>query len=81
MNFFNVLIFQEITSSKLELSNLKPNLAAIKEWRLKHSEFESRKQELDEVTEQRDSKRKTYEELRKKRYCTIRCNCVNRISV
>lgn len=46
---------------------MKPNLAAIKEWRLKHSEFESRKRELDEITDQRDAKRKTYEELRKKR--------------
>lgn len=34
---------------------------------MKHTEFETRKHELDEITEQRDGKRKTYEELRKKR--------------
>eukprot|EP00899_Mesostigma_viride_P022586 jgi/Mesvir1/3511/Mv11989-RA.2 len=49
------------------LAALKPDMAAIAQYRKKEAEYLERVQELDAVTAQRDALRKEHEELRKKR--------------
>eukprot|EP00455_Lapot_gusevi_P008717 TRINITY_DN13827_c0_g1_i1.p1 TRINITY_DN13827_c0_g1~~TRINITY_DN13827_c0_g1_i1.p1 ORF type:complete len:224 (-),score=76.35 TRINITY_DN13827_c0_g1_i1:51-722(-) len=49
------------------LHKMKPNMAAIEEYRRKDGEYGSRVQELDHITALRDAARKQYETLRKKR--------------
>lgn len=57
----------EIAQLEEQLTRMKPNMNAIKEYRKKEEIFRQRITELDEITEKRDGKRKDYEELRKKR--------------
>lgn len=50
-----------------ELRAMKPNMAAIEEYRQKEKEYVTRAEQLDKATEERDQIRKVYETLRKKR--------------
>lgn len=57
----------EIATLEEAFSKMKPNMGAIREYRKKEKEYAERMKALDEVTEKRDSIRKDYESLRKKR--------------
>eukprot|EP00698_Gefionella_okellyi_P003480 TRINITY_DN13290_c0_g1_i1.p1 TRINITY_DN13290_c0_g1~~TRINITY_DN13290_c0_g1_i1.p1 ORF type:complete len:1252 (-),score=398.39 TRINITY_DN13290_c0_g1_i1:119-3832(-) len=57
----------EIALLEETLANMKPNLAAIEEYRKKEAEYRERLAELDAITEKRDGVRRLYDELRKKR--------------
>jgi structural maintenance of chromosome 4 len=50
-----------------ELQSLRPNLQALKQYREKHREYESRAKDLARITEERDGQRALYDSLRKKR--------------
>ncbi|XP_067017263.1 structural maintenance of chromosomes protein 4-like isoform X2 [Acropora muricata] len=57
----------EITVEEEKLKQMKPNMAAIAEYRKKEEAYLSRVKELDEVTSNRDQKRKEHEGMRKQR--------------
>jgi len=48
-------------------SKMKPNMTAIREYKKKEEEYNAKFKELELVSEQRDEKRKTFEDLRKRR--------------
>ncbi len=50
-----------------ELQSLRPNLQALKQYREKNREYESRAKDLAKITEERDGQRALYDSLRKKR--------------
>ncbi|EFA80589.1 structural maintenance of chromosome protein [Heterostelium album PN500] len=56
-------------SIDLQLKNSagKLNIGAIKEYRAKDEDYKRRQKELDDITEQRDNHRRTYDNLRKNR--------------
>ncbi|XP_037088683.1 LOW QUALITY PROTEIN: structural maintenance of chromosomes protein 4-like [Pollicipes pollicipes] len=56
-----------LTMQEEELSRLKPDLAALAEYRKKEEIYLSRVAELDEITAKRDTQRKYYDDLRKQR--------------
>ncbi|EDO40646.1 predicted protein [Nematostella vectensis] len=60
-------VMYEITVLEEKLAQLKPNMAAIAEYRKKEEAYLARVGELDQVTSDRDNKRKEHEALRKKR--------------
>ncbi|KAL3847105.1 hypothetical protein ACJMK2_018035 [Sinanodonta woodiana] len=57
----------EITVLEEKLAQMKPNMAAIAEYRKKEEMYLQRVAELDQITEMRDSQRKYHEDLRKQR--------------
>eukprot|EP01124_Arcella_intermedia_P002478 TRINITY_DN1134_c0_g1_i3.p1 TRINITY_DN1134_c0_g1~~TRINITY_DN1134_c0_g1_i3.p1 ORF type:complete len:416 (-),score=171.64 TRINITY_DN1134_c0_g1_i3:3-1250(-) len=57
-----------IAALKQELTSMKPNMTAIKEYKQKSKECLEKQQVLDSVTAARDDKKKEYETLRRKRY-------------
>jgi structural maintenance of chromosome 4 len=59
---------QEITRLEEAVSNLKPNMGAIAEYRKREQEYMERVAELDAITDARDGVRREYEDLRKARY-------------
>uniref|UniRef100_A0A6B2L6F1 Structural maintenance of chromosomes protein 4 n=1 Tax=Arcella intermedia TaxID=1963864 RepID=A0A6B2L6F1_9EUKA len=56
-----------IAALKQELTSMKPNMTAIKEYKQKSKECLEKQQVLDSVTAARDDKKKEYETLRRKR--------------
>ena len=50
------------------LASMKPNMRAIADFKQKEKEYTTWVEQLDQVTQQRDNARKTYEALRKRRY-------------
>ncbi|XP_031567027.1 structural maintenance of chromosomes protein 4-like [Actinia tenebrosa] len=60
-------IMYEITVLEEKLNQLKPNMAAIAEYRKKEEAYLARVGELDKVTSDRDGRRREHEALRKKR--------------
>ncbi|XP_043229658.1 structural maintenance of chromosomes protein 4-like isoform X2 [Amphibalanus amphitrite] len=56
-----------LTVQEEELSRLKPDLAALAEYRKKEEIYLNRVAELDAITSQRDTQRKYYDDLRKQR--------------
>jgi structural maintenance of chromosome 4 len=58
---------KDIALLELELKNMKPNMGAIQLYRKKDREYQERVKEFDSVTERRDTERKVFEGLRKKR--------------
>ena len=61
----------DITVLEEKLNNMRPNLAAIKEYYRKENEYLSRVADLDQITEARDKLRAEYEDLRKQRLDTF----------
>eukprot|EP01130_Rhizamoeba_saxonica_P012665 TRINITY_DN5371_c0_g1_i1.p1 TRINITY_DN5371_c0_g1~~TRINITY_DN5371_c0_g1_i1.p1 ORF type:complete len:1083 (-),score=299.78 TRINITY_DN5371_c0_g1_i1:22-2994(-) len=59
---------KEISHLKRDLTKMAPNMSAIKEFRDKLEEKIERSRELEDVTMERDSKNKEYEEFQKKRF-------------
>ncbi|XP_071085692.1 structural maintenance of chromosomes protein 4-like [Haliotis cracherodii] len=57
----------EITVLEEKLAQMKPNMAAIAEYRKKEELYLQRVSELDSITEVRDQQRKYHEDLRKQR--------------
>nr|KAG5701435.1 hypothetical protein BaRGS_032767 [Batillaria attramentaria] len=57
----------EITVQEEKLAQMKPNMAAIAEYKKKEELYLARVVELDQITEVRDKQRKYHEELRKRR--------------
>ncbi|CAB4004811.1 structural maintenance of chromosomes 4-like [Paramuricea clavata] len=57
----------EIETLEEKLREMKPNMAAIEEYRKKEEQYLQRVTELDKITEERDNKRKEYEALRTRR--------------
>lgn len=57
----------EITVLEEKLAQMKPNMAAIAEYRKKEELYLQRVGELDKITDLRDQQRKYFEELRKQR--------------
>ncbi|XP_077988154.1 structural maintenance of chromosomes protein 4-like [Glandiceps talaboti] len=57
----------EITVIEEDMRKMKPNMAAIEEYKKKEELYLKRVGELDEITEQRDNKRREHEDLRKER--------------
>lgn len=57
----------EITVLEEKLAQMKPNMAAIAEYRKKEEMYLQRVAELDKITDLRDSQRKYFDELRKQR--------------
>lgn len=57
----------EITVLEEKLAQMKPNMAAIAEYRKKEELYLQRVGELDKITDLRDSQRKYFDELRKQR--------------
>lgn len=57
----------QITILEEKMSEMKPNMAAIAEYRKKEDQYLKRVRELDEITELRNEQRKYNEELRKQR--------------
>lgn len=60
-------VMYEITVLEEKLKQMKPNIAAIAEYRKKEEAYLTRVKDLDEVTVQRDQKRKEHEAMRKQR--------------
>ncbi|KAJ7381328.1 Structural maintenance of chromosomes protein 4 [Desmophyllum pertusum] len=60
-------VMYEITVLEEKLKQMKPNMAAIAEYRKKEEAYLARVKELDEVTSDRDQKRKEHEAMRKQR--------------
>eukprot|EP00158_Paraphelidium_tribonemae_P008722 Partr_v1_DN28660_c1_g1_i2_m49378 putative structural maintenance of chromosomes protein len=61
-------IVREITVLEAKLSEAQPNIAILQEYRERYTEYMSRVRDLDLVTVERDAKKSTYEDLRKKRF-------------
>ncbi|XP_069103456.1 structural maintenance of chromosomes protein 4-like [Argopecten irradians] len=57
----------EITVLEEKLAHMKPNMAAIAEYRKKETLYLQRVSELDNITDVRDQQRKYFEDLRKQR--------------
>ncbi|XP_060578899.1 structural maintenance of chromosomes protein 4-like [Ruditapes philippinarum] len=57
----------QITTQEEKLQHMKPNMAAIAEYRKKEELYLQRVAELDQITEFRDKQRKYHEDLRKQR--------------
>ena len=57
----------QITMLKETIDQLKPNTDSISEYYTKQKTFAGRVKELDEITEERDTERTAYEELRRRR--------------
>ncbi|CAH1781989.1 unnamed protein product [Owenia fusiformis] len=57
----------EITVLEEKLAQMKPNMAAIEEYRKKEEMYLKRVSELDKITEIRDNQRKNHEDMRKTR--------------
>ncbi|GAM21303.1 hypothetical protein SAMD00019534_044780, partial [Acytostelium subglobosum LB1] len=60
-------INNKIAALEVQLKNSKPNMTAIKEYRKKDEDYKTRVGELDGVTQERDTHRKNYDNLRKNR--------------
>ncbi|XP_073255953.1 structural maintenance of chromosomes protein 4-like [Porites lutea] len=60
-------VMYEITVLEEKLQQMKPNMAAIAEYRKKEEAYLARVKELDDVTNDRDQKRKEHEAMRKQR--------------
>jgi structural maintenance of chromosome 4 len=60
-------LHKDIAVLEEALAKMKPNMNAIREYRKKEREYNERVKELEAATEKRDSIRKEYEGLRKKR--------------
>ncbi|XP_027044472.1 structural maintenance of chromosomes protein 4-like [Pocillopora damicornis] len=60
-------VMYEITVLEEKLKQMKPNIAAIAEYRKKEEAYLDRVKDLDEVTVQRDHKRKEHDAMRKQR--------------
>jgi structural maintenance of chromosome 4 len=58
---------KEIENLEKELKKMKPNMAAIEEFKKKETVFLERAQELEEITKQRDCFKNQYEEIREQR--------------
>eukprot|EP00250_Pteridium_aquilinum_P018347 c24044_g1_i1 orf=299-4012(-) len=58
---------ERVALIEAQLRELKPNLDAIAEYRHKAAVYSERVNELNEVTQERDDLKKTYDDLRKKR--------------
>jgi structural maintenance of chromosome 4 len=61
------LLQKEIENLEKELKKMKPNMAAIEEFKKKETVFLERAQELEEITKQRDCFKNQYEEIREQR--------------
>ena len=61
----------EITVLEEKLKKIKPNLAAIEEYRTKEEEYLARVADLDTITTERDTLRSSFEALRKQRLDTF----------
>jgi len=57
----------EIATLEEQKKKMKPNMNAIREYRKKEEEFNTKFQELEKISQQRDAKRDEYEGLRTKR--------------
>lgn len=60
-----VLTFDLATIEKL--SNAKPDLSVLKDYKRREEEFLRRAKDLDQITEQRDAQKQLYDNLRKQR--------------
>jgi len=60
-------VMYEITVLEEKLKQMKPNMAAIAEYQKKEEAYLARVKELDEVTSERDQKRREHEAMRKQR--------------
>lgn len=58
----------EMTVLRQKLAGMKPNMAAIAAFHKKEAQYLERVAELDEVTSQRDTQRRHYDDLRKQRF-------------
>lgn len=63
-----------ITMLEESLSQMKPNMRAIQDYRQKHVEYLARVEQLDRITAERDNCRKVHDGLRKKR-CVASAPC------
>lgn len=57
----------EITQLEEDLSKARPNLTVLNEYRKREAEYLERARDMESVTEQRDSAKKRYDDLRKVR--------------
>jgi structural maintenance of chromosome 4 len=60
-------VVRRIAELEEAVGKMKPNMNAIREFRKKDSEYQTKAKELEDVTQQRDTFRADYEGLRKKR--------------
>ncbi|KAF9401504.1 Structural maintenance of chromosomes protein 4, partial [Podila epigama] len=58
---------QQIARLEQELTNAKPNLTVLEEYKKREEEFLARAKDLEEITIRREEAKKEYDELRKKR--------------
>ena len=65
---------QDLVRLEEVVAALTPDMGAIAEYRKREQEYMERVAELDIITDARDSARKYYEDLRKKRYVSL-CFC------